>query len=179
MNNAKIAILAVACLALLTSTTCSHRLFTTDRNNYQKQESMQSPDSDFRPPLGWQRIDITDKATLYLPADMKAAQSLDESAGYTRIFSNASIRVTISYGQSACGLSDSHENLPSYKRSTLQVSGKTAELAIDSFLEPKLTIAYLCFPRLDSSDQLRLAAMCKGKAAMETAKQIFTSVRVK
>ena len=134
----------------------------------------------FTPPNGWKKIDVGDKASLYLPHDMEPTRGLEESAVYRAIFSDASIRVTISYGEQLCSLTDSHRGLPSYSESPLEVNGKNAQFGIDRYYEPKLTILYLCFPSLDNGpSQLRLAVVCKGPEAVETARQIFKSVKFK
>jgi hypothetical protein len=131
-------------------------------------------------PAGWKKLVVKNRVTLSVPPDMKPAELIGDSPKYREAYNNQELYLTIVYGEFApCDTPRFLlERTTTYHESVIEVDGKQARLGVDSFYQPEFTNARLCFLNADDSGmQLNVAAVCKNDQALQTAQQIFTSIR--
>jgi len=140
---------------------------------------------------GWRKLDIKGRVTMRVPKDMKSAELLGDAFAHREAYRNKKIYMTIVYGEispnrdkrglpfDACDTSHLTEDQTTYEESVMDVAGRKAKLGIDSHLRSEYVIASLCMPPNEKGVQLIVVAYCKDDHAVDTARQIFTSVRFK
>ena len=125
-----------------------------------------------------------------LPQNMKPAQILGDSFAYREAYRNREIYITIVYGEMSPNRDE--RGLPfdgcdtpawllkesTYRESVINIDGRNAKLSIDR--DPQSDIGVrLCFPPDEKGVQFILSADCRNERAVQTARQIFSSVRFK
>jgi hypothetical protein len=143
-------------------------------------------------PKGWKKLDIENRVTLRLPQDMKPSELIGDSFAYREAYRNRNIEITIAYGAvrplprpeqrvdlvDPCETSKSLREEPTYQESVVEIDGRKANLRIDRAYQPKFILANVCFLNPpDRSEQLIVLAYCKDEHALETAQQIFNSIK--
>lgn len=130
-------------------------------------------------PAGWKNLEVKNSFTLSVPQDMKPAELIVDSPYYREAYNNRELYVAIVYGEYApCNTPRFLLERPTYQESVIDIAGKKARLGTDSLYQPEAINARLCFLNADQEGmQLNVAAFCKDEHALETAKQIFTSIR--
>jgi hypothetical protein len=142
-------------------------------------------------PEEWKKFDIKNRVTIRLPQDMKPSELIGDSYAYREAYSNRDIEITIAYGAvrpprlnqkgdqfDPCETRQSRLQEPTYHESVIELDGRKAKLRIDRYHQPKFILADVCFLNPpDRSEQLIVLAFCKNEHALETAQQIFNSIR--
>jgi hypothetical protein len=144
-------------------------------------------------PDGWQKLDF-DRVVLMLPPDMKPAKILGDHARHITAYSNSEIHVTVigdvplpewkeQLKQRKANSCDGPEILtkhPTYNESLIEIDGRPANLGIARGAEFEGIVARVCFPGADADlYDLLVAANCKDDRALQTARQIFSSIKFK
>jgi len=147
-------------------------------------------DEEISLPEGWMRLDIRGKVTMGVPQDMEPTEPEGDSIAYREAYRNQEIDIVIVYGEivprrnegdrpfDAC-ISRSPIERPTRRESIIDIDGRRAKLSIDRTYQPEFTTARVCFPPNDQGIQLIVVVDCKNDRALETAQQIFTSIRFK
>ncbi len=145
-------------------------------------------------PDGWKNLEIKNKVFLRLPQDMEPTELPGDSFRYREAYSNRHIHITIvgdvlvpesddklrKRRVYSCDTPDYLLVRPTYHESVIEIDGRKAKLGIDRNQVPEGIIARLCFPTADDNAfELLVAANCKDDRALETAQQIFASIRFK
>ena len=143
-------------------------------------------------PNGWKKLEVKNQVIMRLPQDLKPIEPRGNSFAYREAYSNRDIKITIVYGEvipprpnqrdpfASCDTPRSLLEEPTYNESVIEINGRKAKLGIDRTHPPDSIIAHVCFPVADDNAMpLRVVAYCKDDRALETAQQIFTSIRFK
>lgn len=145
-------------------------------------------------PDNWTRLEVKDKVVLSLPQDMKPVGLIGDSFLYRRAYSNRDIHLTVAYDDLdqrsegnlrerrvySCDTPRYFLGRPGYHESIIDIGGRKAKLGIDRNQAPDSSTAQVCFPSADDRlIELLVAANCKDDRALETAQQIFRSIRFK
>ena len=140
-------------------------------------------------PDGWKKLEIKNKVSMHVPEAMKPSRLIGDSFAYREAYNNQEIYITIVYGVimprrnerdrpfDACDTPASLLEEPTYHESVIDIDGRKANLSIDRHVQPKYNIAHVCFHPDDEGVQLIVVANCRDERALETAQQIFTSIR--
>jgi hypothetical protein len=163
----------------LTLLRVSYRSRTT-KEPARLERAAENPRPDFSPPEGWQRIDVSSLAVLYLPPDMKPAKVFGESSAYRQEFSNSDMRINIAYGEpESCKTPARLLEEPSYRESIKEIGGRRAKL--ESFQLDGFRFVSACFPETGvNSTQLDVTAIdFKDGVALQTVERVFSSVKFK
>lgn len=131
-------------------------------------------------PEGWKSLDVKGKLTLRLPQDMWPSALMGDSLNHREAYSNRDLNVTVIYGEYAPCAPRHVPDRPSYRESIIDVGGRKAKLGIDRNYQPDHIIANVCFLKADAASmRLNVVAFCRDDRALETAQQIFSSIRFK
>ena len=149
-------------------------------------------------PGGWKQLKVKNKVTIRLPQDMETSELIGDSFAYREAYSNQDLNITIVYGEmfppdifpqrrSRRGTSfDPCETVhlllerPNYHESVIDIDGRKAKLGIDRSYQDRYIIAHLCFLKSEeNATPLSIIAYCRDDRALETAQQIFTSIKFK
>jgi hypothetical protein len=149
----------------------------------------------FKEPIGeWKILDVKNKVTIRVPPDMQPSELIGDSFAYREAYRNRNIEITIAYDArhppvrpdqtgdlfDPCETQKSLREEPTYDESVVDIDGRKAKLRIDRYHKPKFILANVCFLNPpDPSEQLIVLAHCKDEHALETAQQIFNSIRFK
>jgi hypothetical protein len=140
-------------------------------------------------PEGWQKLDVFNKVSFYLPPDMKEMKMLGniDFIGSTKSFENKTTGVTYSYivkevneklsrkitcEYATYGLSRE----PSYRSSEVRIGGKAAAQYSYQFDDSKLKHMNLCFPDIGDGSLFTLSAIYEDEQNAGVVKQIFDSI---
>lgn len=149
------------------------------------------PNQEVTYPEGWKELNIKGRVTMGLPQDMKPAELLGDSFAYREAYGNRELYLIVVYGEispnrdkrglpfDACETPSSLLNQPTYQESVIDIDGRKGRLGIDRHLQSEYVIANLCLHPDEKGVQLILSVNCKDDRALQTARQIFTSIRFK
>lgn len=144
-------------------------------------------------PAGWRQLEFNNKVLMMLPPNMQSVDLIGDFLRYTEGYNNGPVYLIIigdfqlpefknkSRDKSlfTCDPSPILRNGPTYTESLIQVDGRQAKLTIIYTVEREIA-ASLCFPNADDSNyELLVTANCQDEQALETARQIFSSIRFK
>lgn len=144
-------------------------------------------------PADWKQLDIKNRITIRLPPDMKPSELIGDSFAYREAYKNRDIGITIAYGavrpsrpNQKGDLFEPCETRPprleesTYHESVIEIDGRRAKLRIDRHHQPEFILADVCFLNPpDRSEQVIVMAFCKNDNALQTAQQVFNSIRFK
>jgi hypothetical protein len=139
-------------------------------------------------PEGWIEVIIKNKVALKIPPDMKKSGLVGDSEAYREAYKNSKIGLAIVYGSGfprskpehldKCENPDLIDN-PAYQESDLEIDGRKAKLGIDRQYQAKFLNTIICFPKTETREALRVVAFCDDEPALQTAMQIFKSIKFK
>jgi hypothetical protein len=147
-------------------------------------------------PEGWQKIDVDNKFSFYLPAEffpppnMKQVEMPEnvEYFGPTKTFGNKTLNVRYMYvdrrsneelwhGKVSCEtLLKAATDQPSYRSMDVEIGGRGARQIVWQTEKPKLSFTTLCFSDLGDGTILLFAAFSKDERVLDVAQQIFGSI---
>jgi hypothetical protein len=144
-------------------------------------------------PGDWQKLDF-DRIVLMLPPDMMPTEIPGDFARHITAYSNAEIHITVvgdvlsteskdalrKRPANSCDGPAIITKHPTYSESIIQIDGRQAKLSVARGKEFEGIVARVCFPGADADlYDLLVAANCKDIRALETARQIFSSIKFK
>lgn len=150
----------------------------------QKQQETPVPDS-------WKQLRIQERVTMRIPQDMKSFEPLGDYLWRFEAYSNKDLALMIFYeplvpnalSESqrrelySCELDQSVREHSSDRESTTEIDAKKAIIRITK-PDSERSITSICFPVAENVKvPLRIVAFCSDDRGLETARQIFRSVR--
>lgn len=150
-----------------------------------------SRDEELSLPEGWRRLEIRGKIIMDLPQDMKPELGGvgETSFAYYEAYRNQEILIGIGLGEifprrltgdrpvDACETPRSLTEQPTYRESMTEIDGRMVKFWLHRSNQTESTTARICFPPKNRDDLLIVTAQYKNDRALETAQQIFTSIR--
>jgi hypothetical protein len=132
-------------------------------------------------PNGWRKLELKNRVSILLPEDMKPIEPPGDSRSYREAYSNRDLNIIMVYGEpTPCDTPRYLLEGRPYRESVIDIDGRKAKIDTDYYYQPKFIVSGLCFVDADSSGmQLRVETECTDNHALETAQQIFTSIRFK
>lgn len=141
-------------------------------------------------PEGWQKLDVFNKVSFYLPPDIKEVKMLGniDFIGVTKDFRNKTLSVAYDYVVKEVNEKLSHEKItceseivrlshePSFRSSEVKIGGRTATQYSFQFDGSKMKHMNLCFPNIGDGTIFTFGAMYKEDQESEVVKQIFDSI---
>lgn len=139
-------------------------------------------------PDGWKKLEVKNKVFLNVPQDMKPSRLIGDSFAYREAYSNKTLEITIVYGEvlprlkasdrpfDPCETPRSLLEQPTYQESLIDINGRKAKLGINRRYEPEYILADVCFVNVPE-EQLIVSAHCKDATALQTANEIFKSIK--
>lgn len=130
-------------------------------------------------PDGWQRINVDDKFSFYLPPDMREAEPIGDYCGPAKDFRNKRLWLNYGYCETgSCDPSPALKGSSSFQSSQVEVGRRKALLT--SWQEDRRSnwrFMTLCFQDIgDGKTWLSFGALSQDPQSLEVAKQVFASI---
>jgi hypothetical protein len=130
-------------------------------------------------PGAWQRIDVDDRLSFYLPADMTETEVIGDCAGPCKGFRNKRLWVNYGYSETdSCDPSPTLKGSPSFQSSQVEIGRRKAQLSFwQSEKIPTWRFMTVCFRDIgDGKTGLSFGAFAKDPQSLEVAKKVFDSI---